>query len=377
MAKEQPKFLAVLPWLQLAEEIEVGPFTFWRWPEDAEKYVPNTELRDKIAKGVSERFVKVGKQKPLKKNYELIPLEVFSVVSKKKKPPFVENNDAEALRKAINALSACSLFQTHIKWIGSGEDREQKDVFYKNSTDFFYDYARINRYVTFDDITRRRHSFGLHMATPNLLVKPDECTKMKVGCEDPILPVLGKLIESPETPFSRRLFRVLDLINNAYTDSKIVHPFAEVVLLTTAFETLLIPNYRGSDKSKAICERFLELFKGNESIPHIDKLEGKKEVAKEYPWKGWWLYWFYKLRNDIVHGEEVEPARFMWSYNKSAGTYLNIAVWILRLVIMKLLVKEGIHTETDLDKYQSDKLDSYLSGQSDTFPIKAYDCFLW
>lgn len=37
MAKEQPKFLAVLPWLRLAKEIEVGPFIFWRWPEDGHK----------------------------------------------------------------------------------------------------------------------------------------------------------------------------------------------------------------------------------------------------------------------------------------------------------------------------------------------------
>lgn len=364
MAKEQPRFLAVLPWLQLAEEIEVGPFTFWRWPEDAEKYVPNQAERDGINRTVDKAFADM-KQSSEVHSWKSVPLRSFCVISGKDGGCLFEDNEFRFLRKPVDALNACALFATNIQWFVSETDGEKyrhpNVIFYKNSTDFtLYRIPSESDSPYWSKAIQRRHGTEMHLGHPEPILKPAECTSKALNKNLPLLFSLGKLLESSKDDLSRRIFRALDLFTSAFTDSKAIHPYAEIVLLATVFEILLIPNYRGMDKCKELCLRFLALFQNNDEIKRRDKLRDGKEV--EYPWKGWWLYWFYQLRNDIAHGEEIDPMRLLWSHNPNAGTQLEIAIGVLRLILMKILSKEGFHTPTDEDDYQSDRIDEFLSS---------------
>lgn len=92
MAKECPKFPAVLPWLQLAEEIEVGPFTFWRWPEDSEKYFPKQLDRDRITQSINKAFSEM-KLSPEVRSWGFVPLSSFCIISGRDEDSFFGKNE--------------------------------------------------------------------------------------------------------------------------------------------------------------------------------------------------------------------------------------------------------------------------------------------
>ncbi len=183
---------------------------------------------------------------------------------------------------------------------------------------------------------------------------------------------------SSSTPLRSRIFRVINQFNSTFVDSIPAIPFPkalegyfykDVVALATAFEMLLIPNYTGRDKNRKLCLSLIKLFKGNEEIEHSDRIvRGKKEMEIEAPWKGWWLCWFYQLRNDIVHGEKLSFKDLEWSHNPYAGLYTEVAIKVFRLALMKTLVDEQLHTETEVDTWQANKLDEWLSTKRKYFP---------
>jgi hypothetical protein len=381
MVKEQPKFLAVLPWLQLAEEIEVGPFTFWRWPEDAEKYVPNQAERNGIIRSVNKAFQEV-KQSREDNLWKPVPVSAFSITSVQDKGHLVKGEEFESMRKAVDILCMCSLFATDIKRQALVSNTGKKDwysntFFYKNYTDFSFYIASLGKDpLHWRKNIRRRFGEELRLGQPEPILKPEECTRDKLKSNLPLLVSLSKLLLSTPSDFTRRIFRALAQFNSAYTDYPLSSILAEIVTLATAFEILLIPNYRGMDKCKELCLRFLAFFQNNDKINRIDNLRDGTEV--EYPWKGWWLYWFYQLRNDIVHGEEIDPQRLLWLHNPHAGSQLEIAIGVFRLALMKTLAEEGFHTETEEDCYQSDKLDEWLSTEMESFPNgKDFDVAFW
>ena len=371
MAKEQPRFLAVLPWLQLAEEIEVGPFTFWRWPEDAGKYVPNQAERDGIIRSVNKAFAEL-KQSREDKSWKPLPLSSFCVISSKDGECLFEENEFRFLRKPVDALNACALFATNIQWYvsetGGEKYRHPNVIFYKNSTDFvLYQAPSELDFPCWRKPIRRRHGPGIHMGNPEPILKPAECTSKALNKNLPLLFSLGELLESPKDDLSRCIFRALDLFTSAFTDSKAIHPYAEVVLLAIAFEILL--DIRKKNKADELGKKIEDLFSENQRI--IEPSTGKS-------WKVYWIEKFYRLRNDIVHGKEISYADLDWNQNPYAGRHVEIAIYVFRLILMKLLVSKGFHEETDLDKYHSDKLDEFLSTEMKSFPSETdLDFGLW
>ncbi|TKJ41338.1 hypothetical protein CEE36_08465 [candidate division TA06 bacterium B3_TA06] len=361
MAKDQPKFLAVLPWLRLAEEIEVGPFTFWRWPKDRNKYV-NKPLIGKIEDTLHAHFRETGYSFKSKK-WSLDPCKSLCIASHRKRylkrGLWFKEEDFECFRMAVDSLCLSTLFQTDI--VRTSIESQKPTISYirsyNNYTDFNWHGIQLGTEVTARQLRTRYGSRLIGEFPPIPVIKPRECTDDEVKGDDSLLSSLGKLLKSPLNTFTRRIFRALAQFNSAYTDYPLGSILAEVVILATAFEILL--DIRKRNKTEELSQKIEELFAKNQQIQEPDT--GKS-------WKVYWMRQFYRLRNKVAHGKEIHPEDLDWTTNPYAGRHMEIAIYIFRLVLMKLLVRRGIHEETDLDIYQSNKLDEFLSTEMESFP---------
>lgn len=358
MAKEQPRFLAVLPWLQLAEEIEVGPFIFWRWPKDREKYIPSEEI-EAVTKTLVANF---GRLDMSGKRWVVTSLDSLGIVNHKKRKLLFSENDFEQFGMAVDALCLSALFKTEIYRtpINSKNPRIRYIGFYKNYTDFNWHGIQLGTEVTSRHMRARYGNKLIGEVPPVPAIKPRECTNDKMGGVDSLLTSLGKLLESSRNAFTRRIFRALTQFNSAYTDYPLGSILADVVTLATAFEILL--DIRKGKRTKELGDKIEELFSKNHHI---------KEPNTDKPWKVYWIRQCYKLRNNIVHGKKIQPEDLDWEANPYAGRHVEIAIYVFRLVLMKLLARNGLHEETEEDMFQADILDDFLSSDKyKNFPRK-------
>jgi hypothetical protein len=97
-----------------------------------------------------------------------------------------------------------------------------------------------------------------------------------------------------------RLFRALDWFRLAHVVDRQPSTLTRVVMMATAFETLLdLPRNNKSGKLAEEVDRRV----ASDTFTRESRRLGNDEV--EHTVAGWWAYDFYKLRNDIVHGETV------------------------------------------------------------------------
>jgi hypothetical protein len=338
--KEEPKFLAVLPWLQLEEEIEVGPFTFWRWPEDAESHIPTNQI-DEVRKTLSANFRQLYYER---KKWELEPMDSLCIANHGEKEFLHREDDLNKFRMAVDILCLSALFRTDV-------DKTFRYVrFYLNYTDFNWIGIPLGSEVISRSFRRRHGELLVGEMPPVPVVKPRECTNTPMNGHDTLISSLGQLLELPSDDFNNRVFRALFQFNSAFSDYPHGSILSDLVTITTAFEILF--NIRKKNKAEELGKKITELFPGSQTVP--------KQSSNE-PGKVYWVKKFYRLRNDIVHGKRIAGSDLEWVANPNAGRYPEIAIYIFRLAISKLLAAKGIHKETDLDIYQSDILDRFLS----------------
>lgn len=368
MAKEQPRFLAVLPWLRLKEEIEVGPVVFWRWPKDKNKYIRRRELQSSISTVLEEDFADL---KRVKDNvWETEPLDSFCLASIKEDSPFINWKQLHLIHNAVEALNACALFATDVqKEISKSKTGENiKSItinFYSNSTDFDLYFVSLDQLYCF--LERRRYG---REVVDSPIVKPRACTikppsggKMDGEIQDwylglrgnlPLLRALGELLKSKASNFQRRVFRALSWLNLACTDLREEQQFSEIVILSTAFEILLnLHNVHSEERKEKLGERLQKLFADSKKI---------KGASNGKPWKVLWIQVFYGLRNDIVHGKEIDQERLNWQQSPNVESHTEVAILVFRLTLTKLLKKEKFYeAETEEERFLADNLDKFLS----------------
>lgn len=383
MAKDQPKFLAVLPWLRLAEEIEVGPFTFWRWPEDSGKHIQSQEMEQvKASLDANFRDLRMEKKRWILQNLEFESLCFIS--HKGKGTLFVRGSFEDILldmQIAIDILCACTLFQIDIDR-NPTQRRGFASVnrrYYRSQADFAFKIIPLDPNVGLKFIKR---SYGYDESNefpPIPMIRPRECTDNKIGARDSLLVSLANLLTASRKDVHQRIFRAIAHFNSAFVDTIPAIPFPkvlegyfykDVVTVATAFEILLnIYNIHSEKKKEELGKRISKLFIRNTVIP---------EPTKNKSWKVFWIESFYGLRNGIVHGKEIPFKSLEWPNNPYAGLHTEVAIKVFRLALMKTLVKEHLHTETDEDTWQANKLDEWLSTEMKRFPSASdTDFALW
>lgn len=381
MDKKHPKFLAVLPWLRVRGEIDIGPFVFWQWPWNEKKYVPSAHT-DRVKETLNAHFMEVQWDAP-NKGWTIAPRTSLCLAGWRNRALeeslWFTKEDFELFRPAVDILCASSLSKTLLRRDPiNAENPSVQELFYKNATDFTWYGIPLGAEAGSRQIRRRYGGIWRGEIPPIPRIKPDECTDKEVVGEDSLVSSLSDLLNNPLNDFSRSKFLSIEWFIRAFTDSPMISYSTEIVMLATAFEILLIPSYKDRDKSKKLCLRLIELFDGNEEIIHKGRLRDKNKTEKEYPWKGWWIYEFYDIRNRFVHGEALSLKDLEWRYNPYAGLYPEIAIHVFRLALMKTLVEKQLHVETDEDIWQANKLDEWLSTEMKRFPSASdTDFALW
>jgi len=124
--------------------------------------------------------------------------------------------------------------------------------------------------------------------------------------EFPLIKAFDKVLGAgfPEG-LRRRLFRSLEWFRLAHVEADQVSEQSRVVMMATAFETLLDIPAQTTDKSMFFADEVEKKFAIQESV--CDSRVYKKEVHTRSR-AAWWAYDYYKLRNKIVHGDDVCPA---------------------------------------------------------------------
>ncbi|TET21696.1 MAG: hypothetical protein E3J71_08860 [Candidatus Stahlbacteria bacterium] len=373
MAKDQPKFLAVLPWLRVRGEIDIGPFVFWQWPWNEKKYVPSAHT-DRVKETLNAHFMEVQWDAP-NKGWTIAPRTSLCLAGWRNRALeeslWFTKEDFELFRPAGDILCASSLFKTLLRRDSiNAENPSVQELFYKNATDFAWYGIHLDAEAGSRQIRRRYGSILRGEFPPIPRVKPDECTDQEVIGKDGLATSLGKMLESSPTDFSRRTFRAIEQFNNAFTDSMVIIHHTEIVMLGTAFEILLkIYNVYSEKKKQELGKRISKLFSRNTVIP---------EPTTNKSWEVFWIESFYGLRNDIVHGKRIPFKNLEWPNNPYAGLHQEIAIHVFRLALMKTLVEKQLHVETDEDIWQANKLDEWLSTEMKRFPSASdTDFALW
>lgn len=170
---------------------------------------------------------------------------------------------------------------------------------------------------------------------------------------EPDIDLLDSLIEarSTNTQLYKNILASLNFVQLANTDRNFMRGDAEVILMSSAFETLFEVSDQG--KAKEFATKFSNLFdehsknlndaiKSNrlQSVP--DEMAGNWLITKA------WAFEFYKLRNHYIH---YKTSTRVWGWNELE--HLIMAAFSLPLIVKHLLAANNLYNGS---KEYSDKL---------------------
>jgi hypothetical protein len=138
-----------------------------------------------------------------------------------------------------------------------------------------------------------------------------------------------------------RIFRSLAFFRIAHTEADLglnqpvgTASLSKLVMMATAFEILL--EFPESPKSKYFAEQIENRIKTDEFLME------ERIIPKNKPMQlskgGWWAWDFYKLRNRIVHGDNIEPEELKY---KEWITYNIVADLVFWEFIKRELYEQG------------------------------------
>jgi hypothetical protein len=311
-AGQEPIAIAYLPWADLREEFTVGPVSFWPFYEKAEQKIPDAAVRDDLERFFGTFVDNVGE--PVRtvvacsigeigfrqfSDTEVADIAaavdcvIFATISTGVENGVCANNNSMAPPSADRLdLSARWVWPTHDGLVVKTE----------NSTQFW--------------------SHGKYKITRPVSIGGSFC-----GSYGSLLQGLGSVF-GDEFPADvrERLFRSLEWFRFAHTESTAVSWLHKVVMMATGFEILL--DFPGAGKRRHFIEQIdSKLHLPNSYTAEIpDGRGGTFTVCKAAEWAGS----FYKLRNDITHGDPVPRCR------------LRYKDWITHLIVADLVMLEWV-----------------------------------
>jgi len=144
------------------------------------------------------------------------------------------------------------------------------------------------------------------------------------------------LLKNLDDERSQRILRALELYKTSHYESYATSIVGRIVMMGTAFEILLNVPEETRGKASYMAEQVEALCTFKESVK-ATRVMGKKQLQIERCLISWWLYDYYKLRNDIVHGKKVTSDRFRYSTD-SWLSQLIVADVVFYQIIEKLMI---------------------------------------
>jgi hypothetical protein len=158
-----------------------------------------------------------------------------------------------------------------------------------------------------------------------------------------------------------RLKPALSFFSLANTDSDVMLPEAEAILLASAFEALL-----GSEGARGLGKRFGELFRDYGGVTVDNALSDRPGIRIdphfEKEQRGWfvhrkWAEELYDLRSKCVHGEPLSRRQWGWQ----PAEHLVIGAFAFPLAVKAILKGEWYYALTRIDEACFSSLDLILA----------------
>ncbi len=312
--------IVYLPWANLKEEFAVGPVSFWPFDRKAKEKIPDAQARADLARFLETFVDNVGKP-------------VDTVVACSCGEIGFREFAAEEWQ-AICAAVDCLVFASVATGTTSGVCANNNSMAPPSADRF--DLAARWVWPSQDGVVvKTENSTSIWSHGGYRVTRPLSVGGSFSGNYAPLLEGLGRVFAA-EFPrdVHERLFRALEWFRFAHTESTAVSWLHKVVMMATAYEILL--DFPESGKRRYFIDQINSKLCLPEScmVALPDGHSGTFSVCKAAEWAGE----FYKLRNDIVHGDDVPYQRLQY---KDWITHLIVADLVMLDWVKRLLYEHG------------------------------------
>jgi len=290
------KQVSLLPWLELAD-IQIGNAIFWKYN--------TSDISDADTKVYLDKYVRCYVDKHQQ------PVKTISIASYKDKNYFepLTADEYEELNFARNIL--CFLY------IG-----EQSSIALANknssigppSSDIF-DMVSQNFIPGTEDIAVKSGSMTSGGWTLDEIhfQEPWSTGGFFKNINVQVLKAINKLLTlSGSEDFKNRLLRSSEWFRLAHLENGSISPLFRAVMMATAFEIIFdIPNVR--DKAGFLSDKIDETIAQTGFIQATRRYGKSNEKSKTRSVAAWWSWDFYKLRNSVVHGDNIPMSDLIYS----------------------------------------------------------------
>jgi len=307
-----------LPWYKVEKSITIGPVTLWSY-EEADSRIKDKEIRQWLDRYFKAYVDNTGK-----------PVGTITVCSTK--DDFVSrDNDFHNIRDAINCLIFAAIIPQTLNGVGSDNNSlapPTSDLFELVNQRFVPD----NDYIAVS--TGSVFSGGLKIGQV-FFSRPWAIGSLLISIDGEILDGLNKCFYLDTSEDLRlRILRSLEWFRMAHIESQI-DVLSRVVMMATAFEILL--DIDNDKKARSFANK-LERIIATESFT-----KEKRKLGREYEERTiayWWAFFFYQLRNGIVHGDIIHNDQLIYRGWITQQIVADIVFW--EFLFYELLGKRWI-----------------------------------
>jgi len=331
--------VTILPWLRLSRPVEADALLFWPFPAMKKEIDPKGHFDAQLQK-IFSSYVDIKGNPIAELTVVSFPREAFKDLSPE---------EADRIGQLIRLL-AFSVMSENEYYLQAGS--------YFNSTHFQHFHQRFqlgSDWIAPD--ARRREGRTLHGGFKHGELKFTMPLQALTNLEaNPNIPLLDALVGflKKETAEAAAIRQAIDWFFPANSDSDSVSPSIEVVMMGSAFESLL--QVQGQIQKKAALMNKLPILFTSRLTEEAERkgLDGKKARKS---WKVWWMDEFYWLRNKIAHGGRIDTGRMTWAIYE----HLTIAALVLPIGVKLMLAQGGCYTLTSNDETVADSIDHFLA----------------
>lgn len=323
------KQISLLPWLELAD-IQIGNTIFWKYDTSV---ISNADTKTYL-----DKYVKCY----VDKHQE--PVKTVSIASYKDKNYFepLTADEYQELNFSRNLLCLlCISEQSRIALASKNKSigPPSSDIFEMVSQNFV---------PGTDDIAVK--SGGMTSGGWTLdeihFQEPWSTGGFFKNLNGHVIKAINKLLaDSKNEDLKNRLLRSSEWFRLAHLENGVISPLFMVVMMAAAFEIIFdIPNVR--DKASFLSDKIDQTIALSSFIQATRQYGKNNEKRKTRSAASWWGWDFYKLRNSVVHGDNIPMSDLIYS---DWITHMIVADMIFYAYVVYLLQSTG-YIEND---YQS------------------------
>ncbi len=322
------KQVSLLPWVELGN-IQIGDAIFW-------KYDPSA-IGDVDTKSYLDKYVKCYVDKHLQ------PVKTITLASYKNKDYFepLSSDEYQYLNSARNILCfLCIAEQSRIALANNNysmgpPSADIFDMVSQNFTPGTEDIAVRSGSMTSGGWTLDKIHFQEPWATGGFLK----------NIHRDVFAGINKLLASQHhEDLKNRLLRSMEWFRLSHIENGSISPFFSVVMMSTAFEIIFdVPNVQ--DKAGFLADKIDQTL-AQQGHSQSTRLYGKdNSKSKTRSNAAWWGWDFYKLRNSVVHGDNIPSSDLIYS------DWLTqvIVADMLFYAYVSFLLKDGGYFDTQFD----------------------------